>query len=390
MLERAFSAAAARRPARRRRQPQPVRRRVGARACATGSRSTRRRRDRDARRHGAARRPAPCAPRPGALLLYTPVVDDDRLRRRDRVPVAPARRERRAARTSCARCSRSRPARRAWRRERAGSTPRVAAAAHGVDGAAPTAGPPDRAAARSTAEAPFANEPDTDFTTAGEPRMDRAPSRTPMRPRRPPPLVTTRSTRSTRSSRARERCGARLGGDADAERPAPRAHRVAEVMAANAGARSRSWRARPARPSARATPRCPKRSTWRAGPPRRRRCSTSSPATASAVRRCGHRRGRRAVELPVRDPGQRRGRRARGRQRRDPEAGARGGRDRGRARRASCTKPASRPTSCSSCAVPTTTPAATSITHHGVDTVVLTGAYDDRADVPRLEARICG
>ena len=86
--------------------------------------------------------------------------------------------------------------------------------------------------------------------------------------------------------------------------------------------------------------------------------------------------GCRAVELPVRDPGQRGALCAGRRQCRAAEARAGERRDRQSSSSASSTKRASRPTSCSSCAVPDDDVGRHLIIHDSIDTVVLTGAYD--------------
>ena len=71
-------------------------------------------------------------------------------------------------------------------------------------------------------EAPFANEPDTDFTRAAN-RQWIADHLRDDRPAPLPPLVTTTAGIDELVARARDRCGA-LGGDVDrtsAARPSP-------------------------------------------------------------------------------------------------------------------------------------------------------------------------
>ena len=236
-------------------------------------------------------------------------------------------------RTSCARCSRSRPA----RRRGTPSAPVRGARSRRARRSRPRrAATQDRRTERRTfdPDAPFANEPDTDFTLRRQPRVDRAPSRATRRCPRAAAAHRRTPTASTRSSRAR--APPRRAAGPRRRRPTERRTllcRAAEVMAARRGRTiavmahetgktvregdpevseaidMASWAAAQTAPARRAGA-------------RRRRCD--------AARR---RARRRAVELPVRDPGQRRVRRARGRQRRAAQAGARSRRDRGRARR---------------------------------------------------------
>ena len=369
-----------RRPARWRRQPQPFRHRVGphrtrsARARQSG-------RDRDARGNGARASPRGSRRRRRVVALCAGR-DRRRLRRRDRVPVAPARRERvggelpARALLDHARFTRVAGA------SNAGSKPR-SSQRHTVSTA------PRRTQDRRTEqrtfdpEAPFANEPDTDFTTAGN-REWVAHHLDADRPEPLPALLTTTDAIDAVVARA-ERGRARMVDDVDGG-PAPRAHprrrghgREPWAHARRHGVRDRQDR------SAKATPRSRKRSTWRAGPPRRRTSSTSSPPTASSV----HRSGPWSVAAPWNFPYA------------IPANGVVAALATGNA---AILKPAPEavatavelvrhlheagvpPDAVQLVRCPDDDAGRHLITHDGVDTVVLTGAYDDRADVPRLEA----
>ena len=209
--------------------------------------------------------------------------------------------------------------------------PRCATGTPPVDRAAVAAGPRAPSRAASIADAPFANEPDTDWTPRGEPGVDRrrtlaaSRSRPPAsrptvaaddvdrRRRRAWPTVRRRRVRGDRRPRARERraaCSTAVG-------------RV--VRGATAGAIHRDDGARGGQDGGRGRPRGV--GGDRHGALLRRGATSASTTLAAARRRTARHGGRRAaVELPVRDPGQRRARRARRRQRRDPQAGAGDGR----------------------------------------------------------------
>ena len=173
LLDRLLDAAAAGGLRGRRRQPQPVRRGVGARTRSAGAARPRSPRSRCSRAWPRRRR-GRRASEAGRLLLYTPVVTDADFAASIAYLVPPARRERRARRTSCARCSRSRPARRRGTTERerfehAGRRARTSVST--TPRRARTAAPRHRT---FDPDAPFANEPDTDFTqpptASGSPR----------------------------------------------------------------------------------------------------------------------------------------------------------------------------------------------------------------------------
>ena len=178
----------------------------------------------------------------GSLLLYTPVVDDAEYVGRDRVPLAPARRERGDRRTSCASLfsitpgspewqARARPLRDRGRRRARRSRPRR--------GATQDRRTEQRGA--SIPMPPFANEPDTDFTLAPEPRVDRRTTS----PRAALPDVAAPGRRHRRDRRASSRAPSRGRGVGGPRRTADR-RRVLDARRRGDGrapraARSRSW-----------------------------------------------------------------------------------------------------------------------------------------------------
>ena len=185
LLDRLLDAAADGGLHRRRRQPQPVRRGLGARR-ARPPRARRRGRHRDARGHGAAAVAGDAGRRRRRAALHAGRHRRG-LRGQHRLPLAPARRERRPGELPplavhdhprLAGVARRAAALRGRRRRRARRC-RADAAAH--------AGPARASDRRFDPDAPFANEPDTDFTQAANrawiSRAPRTPTARPSCPR---------------------------------------------------------------------------------------------------------------------------------------------------------------------------------------------------------------
>ena len=209
LLERLLDAADGRRAARRRRQPQPVRRGLGARASASVAQCRRSGRASRCSRAWRRRRPEPTLADAGERAAVHAGRHRRGLRREHRLPVAPARRERRAGELPALavhdhpRLTRVEAERRPLRRRRRRPRTSCRTAPAGRRTAAPSS-------AASTPDAPFANEPDTDFTQAANRAWIGEPACATERPAALPPLDRRRPTASTTSSeRARARCGAR-------------------------------------------------------------------------------------------------------------------------------------------------------------------------------------
>ena len=182
-------------------------------------------------------------------------------------------------RTSCARCSRSRPARRSGTASGGASRPPSPPPGPSTDGrAAPRTGAPSTAA--FDPDAPFANEPDTDFTQAANRRLDRRTAWTRSDPPRSRALITTidGDRRRRRAGRGRRRT---LGGDDDRRAAAgARPGRRGDGRRARPDARRDGPRDRQDRPRGR--PRGVRGDRLRPlGGRRARARSTSSPPTAS-------------------------------------------------------------------------------------------------------------
>ena len=199
--------------------------------------SSRPARDRDARGHGAGAGARRARRRRRGAALHARR-RRRRLRGRDRLPVAPPRRERRPTRTSCARSSRSRPARRRGERERRRFETAVAAAHDGVDAPrrARRTGGRSSAASIPTRRSPTSPTP----TSRCRPTASGSTITSRRRARRRRRRSSRRPRRSTRVVARAARRGAARGPQRPTERPTAVLHRVAEVMARRP--RRRRWR----------------------------------------------------------------------------------------------------------------------------------------------------
>ena len=333
---------------------------------------------RDARGHGAGRRPGPPRDDAGGLLLYTPVVADDDFAASIAYLVAPARREHRAGEL---------PALAVHDHARlAGvATPSGAASRppwphrHDVS-TAPRRRPGPRApsSAAFDPDAPFANEPDTDFTRAANRAWIAAPPRAPIAPAAPPAAASRRPPAiDAVVARARRRRRTQWARDVDRRAPAAPRRASPRSMAADRGRTLAVMAHETGQDRARGrSRRCPRRSTSPAGRPRSTRTLDELAADGVAADPLGVVLVAGPWNFPYADPGQRRRRRPRRRQRRASSSR----RPRPSPRRpswsASSTRPASPTTSCSSCRCPDDDVGRHLVTHPGVDAVVLTGSYD--------------
>ena len=196
-------------------------------------RPRRRRRDRDARGHGPAAGAGDARPTPAALLLYTPVVTDDDFAASIAYLVAAARRERRAGELpALAVHDHARLAGVGAPSGAASSTAVAGARRRSTDPAATRTARPSSAA--FDPDAPFANEPDTDFTQAANRAWIAAHLAA-----RPPGAAARRSSTTPAGIDDRRRAGPRAAPRAGGRRRPPSAgaalSRVAEVMAADRG-----------------------------------------------------------------------------------------------------------------------------------------------------------
>ena len=282
-----------RRRPRRRRQPQRSSRWPGPSPRPSAARRRRPGRVRDARGHGAGGGRGGARPASAVCLLYAPIVGPRRHRGRHRLPGAPARREQRARTTSSPTRSPCQVGL-AGLGDRGGPLPAVRwPIAHRL--LPPTRRIQDRGRARRAGPPPagaFANEPDTDFSIAANrdwiaghlaDRPRRRAARVPAGGRRPdrrgggrPRSASTRA----RPRRGRPTAGCRptwpLVERAVARRPGGRSRVGGHPGRSGGGVlRGRGRRpgppagraagghglSTPPRPSARATPRCRRRST---------------------------------------------------------------------------------------------------------------------------------
>ena len=296
LLDPAFDRRRPRRP----REPQPLRRRVGARSArrAARSRPTSPRRDRDARGHGsgAGRRRRDAAPATCCSTRPSSSAGDFAVG--DRVPRAPARREHRARELPARICSTSPPTRRRSTTEQRGS-PRPSALAttreRHVAAARLHASPTDghRAADRRRRSRTRPTRDSTHRRRTGGGSPASLPSRdADVREH----LRCTDDRRRRRGGRTlATAAGARLGSR-HRRSSAPRSlHRVGDVFEAHRGRPSPRWRRRGQDRSPRATPKCQRRSTSLATTPRPRSLSTTSTACQTVTARSGRRRRRRGT-----------------------------------------------------------------------------------------------